>query len=567
MEMPDDATARGRQLHEHRGPGAARVAHTALSLALIGVCFVTAAWLVSTLTWPFGWDQGIFAWAGSVILEGGLPYRDAVDLKGPLPYYVYAAVQALLGHNTWGIRLLDAIAMMTGAAALRAVVVQAENPSAGSWAGCALILWVGSLGFWGTAQPDGWVAILMTTSVAVLFGTVPTAASTRIVISAFLAGLSVLVKPFYIGLALLPLAYVWIPSLVGSEYIQLVEAPRRFRASALAIGAAALPAVLAIGWFSANGALGVAIDVHIRYSGQAYSDLGDLALVGRFRGMLHLFRRDPILMFALPAIAAGVLSSWRTSRRKTVVLVAWAILAFGFVLLQNRFYHYHLLPALPPLVAFGSIGFATILRSTTAASIGPANRVAGAVRIFAGVSFALVLVQLAARPAGDILRAAKYAVGFTAADEYYSRHAPMASFNAADNLAIAHALRSRSHPDDRVAVLGYNAGILYLANRRSASRFGFSYPFTHDTTTVLTRQFQDEFIGTIRARPPEWILVGAIDGARVSLERRLESHPRLAAVIAQRYCVDEVIGHYVLFRLCPDASGAVPYGASGAADM
>lgn len=59
-----------------------------------------------------------------------------------------------------------------------------------------------------------------------------------------------------------------------------------------------------------------------------------------------------------------------------------------------------------------------------------------------------------------------------------------------------------------------------------------------------------EFLEAVTAQPPAWIVVGAIDGARVSLERRLATLPPLAALIASHYCTESVTGEYVLFRYC-----------------
>jgi hypothetical protein len=56
---------------------------------------LAGAWVVMSFTYPFGWDQGLFAWVGDAIVRGGLPYRDAWDFKGPLLYYVYALAQWL----------------------------------------------------------------------------------------------------------------------------------------------------------------------------------------------------------------------------------------------------------------------------------------------------------------------------------------------------------------------------------------------------------------------------------------------------------------------------------------
>ena len=64
-----------------------------------GLAALAAVWVTASLSWPFGWDQGILAWAGDVIHQGGMPYRDAWDIKGPLAYYLYALAQWLFGKN------------------------------------------------------------------------------------------------------------------------------------------------------------------------------------------------------------------------------------------------------------------------------------------------------------------------------------------------------------------------------------------------------------------------------------------------------------------------------------
>src|SRR5438067_1470453 len=71
-----------------------------------------------TLSWPMGRDQGIFAWTGDVILHGGVPYRDAWEVKGPAAHYSAALAIALFGHNQWGIHLLDLLLTLAGMAAL-----------------------------------------------------------------------------------------------------------------------------------------------------------------------------------------------------------------------------------------------------------------------------------------------------------------------------------------------------------------------------------------------------------------------------------------------------------------
>ena len=67
-----------------------------------------------SLRWPFNWDHGIFAWIAETIVHGGLPYRDAWDVKGPLTFYTFALVRAVTGRGMWGIRLFDLVVVAAG---------------------------------------------------------------------------------------------------------------------------------------------------------------------------------------------------------------------------------------------------------------------------------------------------------------------------------------------------------------------------------------------------------------------------------------------------------------------
>ncbi|HEV3025317.1 MAG TPA: hypothetical protein VGX76_22760, partial [Pirellulales bacterium] len=65
---------------------------------------LAAACLAPLALMPLARDQGHFAYAGQVILDGGLPYRDVFDQKGPATHYTFAAVLALFGQTQFGVR-------------------------------------------------------------------------------------------------------------------------------------------------------------------------------------------------------------------------------------------------------------------------------------------------------------------------------------------------------------------------------------------------------------------------------------------------------------------------------
>src|SRR5262245_34555791 len=56
-----------------------------------------------------GRDSGIFAYTAKVILDGGVPYREAWDNKPPLVYYIDALAFALFGVNRWALWIIELV--------------------------------------------------------------------------------------------------------------------------------------------------------------------------------------------------------------------------------------------------------------------------------------------------------------------------------------------------------------------------------------------------------------------------------------------------------------------------
>ncbi len=73
----------------------------------IVVTMVLLVLLLPTLFLPLAPDQALFFVAGQKIMQGGVLYRDIVDLKPPLIYYLYAVATFLFGQSAMAIRLLD----------------------------------------------------------------------------------------------------------------------------------------------------------------------------------------------------------------------------------------------------------------------------------------------------------------------------------------------------------------------------------------------------------------------------------------------------------------------------
>ena len=95
----------------------------------IAVGLGLGVWALCSLTWPPGLDQGNAAWVGDTIQRGGMPYRDAWDIRGPGYYYLFALAQSLSGREVWGARVVDLSLLALGALSARALAARMARPS------------------------------------------------------------------------------------------------------------------------------------------------------------------------------------------------------------------------------------------------------------------------------------------------------------------------------------------------------------------------------------------------------------------------------------------------------
>ncbi len=172
-------------------------------MLLAGALILGAAWAIASLSFPLGWDHGLLASVGDAVLGGGMPYRDAWDIKGPLAHLWFALAQFLFGRRPIGIRVLDLVSLVSAAIVLARSGARLTRRSAGPWIAVALVLCYGSLTYFFTAQPDGAVAL------ALVFGITPLLSTPvrprQIAVAGFVVGLAMVVKPIYFVFLALPL--------------------------------------------------------------------------------------------------------------------------------------------------------------------------------------------------------------------------------------------------------------------------------------------------------------------------------------------------------------------------
>lgn len=110
-----------------------------LILALSWTLFSRGLFLPITF---FSVDEAVSAVAAETILDGGLPYRDAIDHRGPLTYYFYAFVFLIFGHgNMVAIHSIYIVLILLSTLLVFKIGSYLHSSTLGGWAALMFAVW------------------------------------------------------------------------------------------------------------------------------------------------------------------------------------------------------------------------------------------------------------------------------------------------------------------------------------------------------------------------------------------------------------------------------------------
>jgi hypothetical protein len=509
------------------------------ALLLAGALAGAAALLAALTHFEYGLDQGIYAVVSDAILHGGAPYRDAWDFKPPGIFYVYALARGLLGPGMASVRWVEA----AGFATLPLAFGLYSRRFAGGWApgllGAALAVsghvW---LGFWQTAQPESFGAVLVAWAI-VLASVEPDAGSSRRTALAWATSGAAYAAA---GLLKPPLGGgILVSAGLAARAARRAGGPRAALRPLVAFGAGALVPVAAVALhLAARGALGDLREALLGFA-PGYTELNygeGTPLVFAFRAVeFALFRfslLNPLglaLLFALPPLAP------REREGVVHVLGVGGVLLAG-VALQARFFPYHFGAVLPLAALLAGWGLWKLVRVGRQRAL--------------GVAAVAVLVLLLANangwqdpvPGGFVERV-------RAVQDGHASNAP--------NRRVAAWLAAHTAPDDAIYVWGFDPLIYDLARRRPASRFVYN---AAQRAPWYRRRARAALMRDLRRTPPAAILVqrGDVEPGTAGTERdsaaELRHFPELAALIRDRYRLAETLAGFAVHLRRPEPEGA-----------
>jgi hypothetical protein len=443
-----------------------------------------------TLLYPFGRDQGEYAYTASAALAGKVVYRDVFDVKPPLTHIVHEAALLTFGHSMAAIRIFD---LLWQCATVLTIVWIARRcfrrKFVGLAAGTIYAVLYYSASFWGTAQTDGFIGLPAALAMAAFLVARDRDRDRDSFACGLWIGVAVLFKypigillPFLAGLAILP------------------RDSRSLRRGLLLGLGFAVPLTVCVAVMVGQGAFDdfLQIQRHFisHYNGRRLDSGGSL-----LGPLFHPSLANATIWFATAAAVVGLIRKRQRPELEIVPVVLWLAAALIHLVVQQKYYGYHRLPLLGPQSIL--IAYMPFVASDAACAVWRPMRTI--VAVASAVLFLGMIVRhpaprgLAEQASLHDLLAGRRSLP-TAAE--YEAAAP--SYGVGATIAAARYLREHSGPDDKVFIWGFETTVYFLAERTCASRFIYNFPLYGDFGWP---ELRDEFLAEMDAAPPLYLVV------------------------------------------------------------
>jgi hypothetical protein len=342
-----------------------------------------------------------------------------------------------------------------------------------------------------------------------------------------LIGLAILVKPVYVFFAFLPLVQIVQTWETASWRKRLI-----FAAWAALGGLAPLCITFAI--YALSGKAELAWETLINFNVDSHLLAQKKSILDVVHAAEYAFLAKWKALFLLLASGIGLYSLWHWSKYQARLLTCGVLAGALAASIQLKFYSYQLLPYFDQLATLAGYGFVMSLNRLHFFLIGGQVNRSAAVAALAAISLlpCLMVREVASRSITQL----DYMIGQLDQESYLARFSTT-DFNVIDSRFVADIVTQLTQKDERIYLWGFDALVYFLADRNSASRFGFNYPMVVGTS-AHKESAKHELMETLLQNPPKLILVEDNDSNNLmprTSRQYLDEFPELQKFIFTRY--------------------------------
>lgn len=426
---------------------------------------------------PLERDEGEYAYAGQLILDGVPPYTLAYNMKFPGTYYAYAAMMSVFGQTSSGIRF----GLMAINLACIALVFVIGRQQAGTLAGgvAATAFAILSIDRWTNgpfAHATHFILLPALIGWLLLDRGLRSDRAWLLVAAGVSMGLAITMKQQALPFAL----------------VAIVLALPAWRRAALVSAGVGLTLAVMLLVLAMAGVLGKFWFWTFQYAAAYVSEV-PLSMAGSVLSMAWTYITQATGMLWYAAILGAaflVFAKWPSSTRKT--LLAWLV-ASAAAVVPGFFFRPHYFVLLMPIAAIlAGVAIASIDRTLV--------RRMGAV---GGRAISLLLVV--GLGASYVLRDRHYLFSMGETELMRSLYEDNPFLEAPE---IGRYIAEHTKPGDRIAVLGSEPQIYFYANRPSATGYIYTYPMMEPQP--YAKQMATEFRQEVETAKPAYVVLSGI---------------------------------------------------------
>jgi hypothetical protein len=458
----------------------------AVAAALVFVAYVR----LRVADVPLERDEGEYAYAGQLILQGVPPYELAYNMKFPGTYYAYAAILALFGQTPWGIHF--GLMLVNAASIVLVFVIGRRLLGAFAGATASVGFAVLSLNRWlfGVfAHATHFVVLAVLVALWLLLRASDDRRSPWFFWSGVLLGVSVLMKQH--AIFFLPFAaalVLW----EDSRGNRRVDWSTTRTIGLMAIGAV-VPLAVVVAVLFARGALGRFWFWTFHYARAYVSEVALSDAIPNFIQGFRLASHTNWPIWALGGVGLAALWSVGWDSRARVWVTGLLVVSFVSTCPGYYFRPHYFIVVLPAVALLCGVAVSA-LRDVFDRIFAIRRHGLCAVAVF---TFTIGLYVVGER---DYL----FSIGARELSRSIYGHSP---FNEA--VDIGRYIRDHTDDNDRIAVLGSEPEIYFYADRKSTT--GYIYTYALLEPQPFAKTMQDEMIREIERAYPKYLVFSWVD--------------------------------------------------------
>ncbi len=454
---------------------------------ILVVIVAAAAIRVRLLQTPLERDEGEYAYAGQLILQGTPPYAEVYNMKLPGIYAAYALILAVFGQTHTGIHLG---LLVVNAATIVLVFLLAKElfgPVAAVVAAAAFALLSLGQAVQGIfANAEHFVVLPALGGILLLIRAVDCQRRSYLLAAGILLGLAFIIKQHGAAFVAFAGLYLFFCELRCRPFVW-----KRFLTSnILFLTAVLLPFVLTCLVLWQVGVFEKFWFWTFKYAA-TYVSVSSLPLAAGLKILKTRITEvigDAVLIWVLAGLGfAGLFHNKKLHRRRFFMV---GFLVFSFLAVCPGFYfreHYFVF-LLPVVALLAGAGFACILDVFESGRSVLLKKVVPVLLILAAIFYTTYRQRN---------------LFFVMSPTEVSRE--MYGYNPfPESLEIADFIREHSAKDDRIAVVGSEPQIYFYSNRRSATGYIYTYPLMEPHPYAL--EMQKEMSSEIEKARPEFLV-------------------------------------------------------------